>query len=52
MFGQNSCDLMMQTHTMLGTSADAGIIPRAVEQLFAGAQALEASQGWVFEMKV
>lgn len=42
----------VQTHTMLGTASSAGIIPRAVEQLFAGARALEESQGWTFDMKV
>lgn len=40
-----------QTHTMLGTAEDAGIIPRAVQQLYADAAALEAAQGWAFDMK-
>ena len=41
----------LQTHTMLGTAEEPGITPRAVQQLFAGAAALEAAQGWSFDMK-
>ena len=37
---------------MLGTTEEQGLIPRAAEQLFAEARALEASQGWTFEIKV
>ena len=42
----------LQTHTMLGTEEQIGLIPRAAEQLFLDAHALEASQGWTFEIKV
>ncbi len=45
-------EFLPQTHTMLGTPDQAGLIPRAVEQLFTAARALQASQGWTFEMKV
>lgn len=44
--------VLVQTHTMLGTPQDVGLIPRAVEQLFTAARELEASQGWKFDMKV
>ena len=42
----------LQTYTTLGTPGNVGLIPRAVEQLFASATSLEASQGWAFQMKV
>ena len=47
-----TCLGVLQTHTMLGTPDQAGLIPRAVEQLFTAARELEVSQGWTFEMKV
>lgn len=40
-----------KTHTMLGTEGDPGVIPRAMEQVFASSKALEA-KGWTFEMRV
>ena len=40
-----------KTHTMLGTPAQHGMIPRAMAQLFATSAELEAS-GWSFDMKV
>ena len=40
-----------KTHTMLGTQGDPGVIPRAMEQVFASSKALEA-KGWTFEMRV
>jgi kinesin family member C1 len=40
-----------KTHTMLGTPAQHGMIPRAMAQLFAASAELEAS-GWSFDMKV
>ena len=42
----------LQTYTALGTPGNAGLIPRAVEQLFTSAKSLESSQGWAFQMKV
>ena len=42
----------LQTYTTLGTLGNAGLIPRAVEQLFTSAKSLESSQGWAFQMKV
>ena len=47
-----TCLGVLQTHTMLGTPDQAGLIPRAVEQLFTAARELVVSQGWTFEMKV
>ena len=49
-FEQAVCQL--QTFTTLGTPGNVGLIPRAVEQLFTSATSLEASQGWIFQMKV
>lgn len=40
-----------KTHTMLGTPAQHGMIPRAMAQLFAASAELEAA-GWSFDMKV
>lgn len=40
-----------KTHTMLGTPAQHGMIPRAMAQLFATSAELEAA-GWSFDMKV
>lgn len=40
-----------KTHTMLGSPTDRGMIPRAMDQLFASAAAME-EQGWTFEMQV
>ena len=40
-----------KTHTMLGTQQDRGMIPRAMDQIFASSAAMEA-QGWSFDMKV
>ncbi len=40
-----------KTHTMLGTPAQHGMIPRAMAQLFAASTELEAA-GWAFDMKV
>lgn len=40
-----------KTYTTLGTPGNAGLIPRAVEQLFTSAKSLESSQGWAFQMK-
>lgn len=40
-----------KTHTMLGSPADRGMIPRAMDQLFASAAAMK-EQGWTFEMQV
>ena len=40
-----------KTHTMLGSPADRGMIPRAMDQLFASAAAMQ-EQGWSFEMQV
>ena len=40
-----------KTHTMLGTGDDVGMIPRAMDQLFASCTALQ-SQGWVYELQV
>ena len=40
-----------KTHTMLGTEGDPGVIPRAMEQVFASSKSLEA-KGWTFEMRV
>ena len=42
----------LQTYTTLGTPGNAGLIPRAVEQLFTSAKSLESSQSWAFQMKV
>ncbi|KAK9832155.1 hypothetical protein WJX74_000861 [Apatococcus lobatus] len=39
-----------KTHTMLGSPADRGMIPRAMDQLFASAAAMK-EQGWTFEMQ-
>lgn len=39
-----------KTHTMLGTQQDRGMIPRAMDQIFASSAAMEA-QGWSFDMK-
>ncbi|GAB4823683.1 hypothetical protein N2152v2_010729 [Parachlorella kessleri] len=39
-----------KTHTMLGTPADKGMIPRAMEQVFTAASSL-AKQGWRYEMR-
>ena len=40
-----------KTHTMLGTPDDRGMIPRAMDQIFASSAAMEA-QGWTFDMRV
>ncbi len=40
-----------KTHTMLGSPADQGMIPRAMQQLFASATAMK-EQGWTFDMQV
>ena len=40
-----------KTHTMLGSPDDRGMIPRAMDQIFASSAAMEA-QGWTFDMRV
>ena len=40
-----------KTHTMLGTAEERGMIPRAMDQIFASSAAMEA-QGWSFDMRV
>ena len=40
-----------KTHTMLGTPEERGMIPRAMDQIFASSAAMEA-QGWSFDMRV
>ena len=40
-----------KTHTMLGTPEEKGMIPRAMDQIFASSAAMEA-QGWSFDMRV
>lgn len=40
-----------KTHTMLGTAEERGMIPRAMDQIFASSAAMEA-EGWSFDMKV
>lgn len=40
-----------KTHTMLGTPEERGMIPRAMDQIFASSAAMEA-EGWSFDMKV
>ena len=40
-----------KTHTMLGTTEERGMIPRAMDQIFASSAAMEA-EGWSFDMKV
>lgn len=39
-----------KTHTMLGTPEERGMIPRAMDQIFASSAAMEA-QGWSFDMR-
>lgn len=39
-----------KTHTMLGTAEERGMIPRAMDQIFASSAAMEA-EGWSFDMK-
>ena len=39
-----------KTHTMVGTPEDAGLIPRAVDRLFAAAEAARA-RGWVHDVR-
>lgn len=39
-----------KTHTMLGTPEERGMIPRAMDQIFASSAAMEA-EGWSFDMK-
>ena len=39
-----------KTHTMMGTPEQPGMIPRAMDQVFAAAAEL-APQGWRYEMK-
>lgn len=36
---------------MLGSPDDRGMIPRAMDQIFASSAAMEA-QGWIFDMRV
>ena len=40
-----------KTHTMLGTPEERGMIPRAMDQIFASSAAME-TQGWSFDMRV
>lgn len=40
-----------KTHTMLGTAEERGMIPRAMDQIFASSAAMEA-EGWSFDMRV
>ena len=40
-----------KTYTMLGNEERRGIIPRAIQQVFASSRQL-ATQGWVFTMQV
>ncbi len=40
-----------KTYTMLGTPEERGMIPRAMDQIFASSAAMEA-QGWSFDMRV
>ncbi len=40
-----------KTYTMLGDEENRGIIPRAINQIFASSRQL-ATQGWVFNMQV
>ena len=40
-----------KTHTMLGEDGNLGMIPRAMEQIFASSKAMQA-EGWQYEMRV
>lgn len=40
-----------KTHTMLGSPDDRGMIPRAMDQIFASSAAME-TRGWTFDMRV
>lgn len=40
-----------KTYTMLGNEENRGIIPRAIQQVFASSRQL-ATQGWAFNMQV
>ncbi|KAJ1460947.1 P-loop containing nucleoside triphosphate hydrolase protein [Pelagophyceae sp. CCMP2097] len=41
-----------KTHTVFGTAAQPGLLRRSLDLVFAGAQHLEETQGWKFELTV